>query len=329
VRSGDTWSKLSKRYHVSPWDLAAANQTSPNRSLRVGQELVVPDSGVTYVRPGQTLSRIAHAHGCSVAELQRLNRLKGMSLRAGHRLLLPGYEPADTGVARDYGKPEQPGMITLTTRDEQAAIRLLDDAGRVAQEGLLQLSQWLHGDATQAAEVLPHPRLAVLLASISDHFGGRPVQLFSGFRRPGGRTRGTSRHVQGRAADILVSGVSKRALFEYCRSLGNTGCGYYPRSLFVHVDVREAPGQWVDWSRPGRRAIYGTLRRPYRLRERKSPNRPRVGRHVTHPDAVPLAVDVVDGQGTVRRVVENLPVATEEVGKQVRSQPAANDGASG
>ena len=328
VRRGDTWSKLAKRYHVKIWDLAAANQTTPKRGLRAGEELMVPAKGVTYVRPGQTLSRIARAHDCSVAELTRLNRLKGRSLRVGHRLILPGYEPEAGNKPRDYGAPEHPGMVTLVMKEEQATFRLMDEGGRVTQDGLTQLSAWLHRDPSSAPERLPHPRLAVLLANISDHFGGRPLQLFSGFRRAGGRTRGTSRHVKGRAADILVTGVSKRTLFEYCRSLGNTGCGYYPRSLFVHVDAREAPAQWVDWSRPGRRARYGTLRRPYRWKERKNPNRPREGRHVTHPDAVPLAVDVVDGQGAVRRVVDIAPASDQGDGKQVNSGTASRNGGS-
>jgi hypothetical protein len=143
-------------------------------------------------------------------------------------------------------------------------------------------------------DALPNPRLALLLAALSDHFGGREIYLVSGFRKVGGYTQETSRHVHGRATDIRVRGVPKRALWDYCRSLRDTGCGFYPRSVFVHVDARDKGAQWVDWSRPGQRPWYGTLRRPY---PRRLPRHkwPRIGRRVTRPDEVPLEVEVTEG----------------------------------
>jgi hypothetical protein len=138
----------------------------------------------------------------------------------------------------------------------------------------------------------PAPRLALLIAAISDHFGGRPVRVVSGFREVRGFTRETSRHVHGQAADVSVAGVSKRALWDFCRSISKTGCGLYPRSSFVHVDVRESAAQWVDWSGPGRRPRYGNLRGPFRRRARR--RRRREGRNVTRPDLVPLEVEVAE-----------------------------------
>lgn len=297
VQPGQTWSAIAKRYRVGVWDLAAANRTTPQRRLRAGQELMVPPRGVTYVRRGQTLSHIARRNGCTVADLQRLNRLgKRTSLREGKRLMLPGYDP---GVRRkrDWGKPAQPGTVRIRRGEDEATIALVDEAGHVRMEGLEALAVLMRHPG-ETGEGLPHPRLARLLAAISDHFGGRPVHLVSGFREAGGYTSDGSRHVQGRAADISVAGVPRRTLFEFCRSLKDTGCGYYPRSVFVHVDAREHSAQWVDWSRPGKRPRYGTLRRPYRRRELRRPRtRPRVGRRVTRPDAVPVRVEVVDAEG--------------------------------
>lgn len=320
VKRGDSWAKVARRYHVSATNLAMANGRTPRSGLRAGEDLVVPSRFVTFVRRGQTLSRIARAHDTTVDELKRLNRkrLKG-GLRAGAQLILPGHDRSAAGKGRDYGEPEHPGHVTLTVRDQRATIRLVDDEGRVLEAGLRKLAEWMHPDPLQAAGgPMPHPRLALLLARISDHFGGRPIQVFSGFRQARGRTTETSRHVAGRAVDIMVGGVSKRTLFEFCRSLGNTGCGFYPRSLFVHVDAREAPAQWVDWSRPGRRSRYGTMRRPYRRRERRNPNRPRESRRVTRPDAVPLEIEVVNTVGRVYRVDDRpqMPLEDAEVVQQ-------------
>jgi hypothetical protein len=129
--------------------------------------------------------------------------------------------------------------------------------------------------------------------------------------------------VQGRAADIQVAGVPHRAVFELCRSLPQTGCGYYPRSVFVHVDVREQHAQWVDWSEPGGRARYGTLERPYRRSERKRPNRPRVGRHVSRPDALPLIVEVVNKQNAVVRVADERSI--DEPSEAVLDEQGADE----
>lgn len=310
VRPGQTWSAIAKRYRVGVWDLAMANRKTPTRALRVGQELIVPARGITYVRAGQTLSRIARAHDCSVGELLRLNHLSdGAGLRAGQRLILPGFDP---GVDRrkDWGAPEQPGRVLLRRGEERFALQLVDAQGRVLEPGLRALGRAMTPGAdpgTSARVQLPHPRLARLLAAISDHFGGRELQLVSGYRQVGGFTRGGSRHVRGRAADISVAGVSRRTLFEFCRSLSHTGCGYYPRSVFVHVDARVGSGQWVDWSPPGGRPRYGTLRRPYRRREQRRPDRPREGRQITRPGAVPRVVEVVDERGELVWYVDDRP----------------------
>lgn len=297
VKSGQTWSAIAKRYRVGVWDLAAANRATPRRQLRAGQELMVPPRGVTYVRRGQTLSHIARRHGCTVAELQRLNRLgANAGLREGKRLILPGYDRG-AGRKRNWGKSDHPGTIRVRQEDATVEIPLVDAEGHVRMDGLRTLGDVMRRGEDDTAR-MPHPRLARLLAAVSDHFGGRQIHIVSGFREARGYTSDGSRHVQGRAADISVSGVSRRRLFEFCRSLRDTGCGYYPRSVFVHVDAREHSAQWVDWSRPGKRPRYGTMRRPYRRRELRRPQkRPRVGRRITRPDAVPTRVQVVDANG--------------------------------
>lgn len=102
----------------------------------------------------------------------------------------------------------------------------------------------------------PPARLIEVLARISDHFGGRTVHIISGFRHAGGYTRETSQHTQGHAIDIRVDGVPNTELRDFARTFDRVGVGYYPRSTFVHVDVRERSTYWVDWSRPGERPQY-------------------------------------------------------------------------
>jgi uncharacterized protein YcbK (DUF882 family) len=96
------------------------------------------------------------------------------------------------------------------------------------------------------------PRLVHLLAAVSNHFGSRKVEIISGFR-PYSPLQHTSHsnHNVGKALDFRVLGVPNEAVRDYCRTLRDVGCGYYPNSTFVHMDVREKPSFWIDYSRPG------------------------------------------------------------------------------
>lgn len=296
VRSGQTLASIARRHRVSVSDLAAANRMRPNDTLRIGQELRVPGRGVVFVRPGQTLSHIARAHDTTVEALARANRMRPNStLRAGQRLVLPGFNATREVTPQDWGEPEQPGTVRVRTREGVVELRLVDELGRVSAEALRALGTLMDeaDDDGDSSAHQPHARLGALLAAISDEFGGREIQIVSGFREVGGYTQETSRHVHGRAIDIRVRGVPHRAVWDYCRSLALTGCGLYPRSTFVHVDVRESHQQWVDWSAPGQRPRYGTLSGPYTRRQRRSASRPRVGRHITEENAVPREVKVV------------------------------------
>lgn len=72
------------------------------------------------------------------------------------------------------------------------------------------------------------------------------IDIVCGYRSPWSNdylretTRGVaehSQHIQGKAIDIRVPGVSTRRLDRVALSLQQGGVGYYPHSRFVHVDV--------------------------------------------------------------------------------------------
>ena len=92
-------------------------------------------------------------------------------------------------------------------------------------------------------------RLVTILSHVYDHFGGRRLELLSGYRF---QRRTTSNHFHGAAADIRVPGIDPRKVRAYVETLdaGGMGVGYYPRVGFVHVDVRQPPSyRWIDYSR--------------------------------------------------------------------------------
>jgi hypothetical protein len=99
------------------------------------------------------------------------------------------------------------------------------------------------------------PGLLARVDAIARHFPGKPVSLVSGYRP---RSRG-SLHQTAKALDLRVVGVSNEELSAFCKTLADTGCGYYPNSSFVHVDVRKRGGggvSWIDASGPGETPHY-------------------------------------------------------------------------
>jgi hypothetical protein len=81
------------------------------------------------------------------------------------------------------------------------------------------------------------------------------VILVSGYRPRSAH----SYHQLGRALDFRIDGVTNEALVAFCKTLPDTGCGYYPNSLFVHMDVRNARTghiTWIDISGPGEAPKY-------------------------------------------------------------------------
>ena len=118
----------------------------------------------------------------------------------------------------------------------------------VSQRGLSQ-REWLPGVK------LIHEGLVERMQQVVDHFHPKKITIVSGYRP----TSLGSFHQSARAIDFHLDGVSNEALVAFCRTLGDTGCGFYPNSSFVHMDVRaKGTGHvyWIDASGPGEPARY-------------------------------------------------------------------------
>jgi hypothetical protein len=105
------------------------------------------------------------------------------------------------------------------------------------------------------------PGLVERVEAIAEHFAksgkNEPakVSVISGYRP----MSSGSYHATAQALDMRIEGVPNEAVVEFCKTLSDTGCGYYPNSSFVHVDVRQ-PGTghvaWIDASGPGEAPRY-------------------------------------------------------------------------
>jgi len=266
VRGGQSMASIARRYGVTVWSLAAANDLKPDQQVRAGQVLSVPDKGAVYVNEGQTLWSVARRHRVSVDALARCNGLKPTaSLRPGMRLTLPGHAgPSatngdDSGAlsGRNWGKPKRPGRVEMyrVATQKSLTITLADARGRVRAGVGDQLARFLRPRDSKKTKS-PQRKLLSLIAQTSDHFGGRKLHVISGYRLAKGYTKHESRHVHGAALDFRIEGVPNRVLCDYLRHFDDVGVGYYPNSSFVHFDVRDKNAYWIDMSGAGQKPHY-------------------------------------------------------------------------
>jgi LysM repeat protein len=119
IVTGDSYSKLATRFHVSVNALMAANPGVEPTKLRPGQKIKIPPpapvavqtpsatpaatNGEVYysVKSGDTLSKIATDFHTTVKALRAANNLKTDSIRVGQKLTIPkagGVETATNGA---------------------------------------------------------------------------------------------------------------------------------------------------------------------------------------------------------------------------------------
>ena len=103
--------------------------------------------------------------------------------------------------------------------------------------------------------VLIDDKLVDGLQKIRTHFG-KPININSAYRTAahnkavGGSPN--SQHLQGKAADIAIGGVSPLAVAQFAESIGMGGIGLYDG--FTHVDSRDNKSKW-DYRGGGKKNV--------------------------------------------------------------------------
>ena len=236
---------------------------------------------VTHVvQRGHTIDAIAKRYHVTVKAIEAANHLKDTLLKPGQELIIPGVDPpaakhkgaapkgpsplrttattaprvpADVMPIEPRGR-EEGDTVHATRFGEDFRIKVRGAHGRISATALKAFERLMRqGSATHP----PDPRLVALVGIVSSHFGGKTLEVVSGYR-PYSPTQFTphSNHNFGRALDFRIHGVQNELLRDFCRTLRNAGCGYYPNSTFVHLDVRDTKAFWTDWSRPGEAPKY-------------------------------------------------------------------------
>ncbi len=208
------------------------------------------------VYAGQRLGSIARRYQVSIEALCEANRMRQSDkLKPGQVLVIPGSLP-EAGLSkldersqdslRSSSKPIKKGYIEMANYTARYRGVVFDKKGKVAPGAVESISK-LFGATGGRPRV--DPRLIALLADVSEHFGGRPLRVVSGWRDHSYFK--DSRHKHSKAVDFSIAGVPNTVLRDYVRRFRNCGVGYYPNSSFVHLDVRESAAYWVDYAGPG------------------------------------------------------------------------------
>jgi uncharacterized protein YcbK (DUF882 family) len=243
VGPGHTLAKIARRYHTSVEALRDANNLVAGQKLRLGQRIVIPDADRQAMA-----SRASTAPGAAKdVELDSVRERKGASSASSSR------------TDRFAVRVRNAGVVTLVRGSEQWIGKTRERSGRVAAsaaEGFRRLLRDHESNDSRAID----PRLVTAITAVSDHFGGRSIEIVSGYR-PHSQAQHTahSNHNIGRAVDFVVRGVPNETLRDFCRTLHDVGVGYYPNSSFIHLDVRSVTTYWVDESGPGELPRYTSI----------------------------------------------------------------------
>jgi uncharacterized protein YcbK (DUF882 family) len=199
------------------------------------------------VEKGDSLSVIALRYGASVDAMALANGLgQDRKIRIGQSLVIPReIRPGGGDDWMSYTRaPKRRGYLDLIGHKDSFRGQVVED-GKLLPAARKAISEMLGAKGSRP----PVPdRLIRLLVRVSDTFGGRQLYIVSGYRTTS--FYADSHHKRSEAVDFSVVGVPNVVLRQFLLLLDDVGVGYYPRSSFVHLDVRPCPTQWVDYSGP-------------------------------------------------------------------------------
>lgn len=99
-----------------------------------------------------------------------------------------------------------------------------------------------------------NPELFHLMHKIQEEAGSQDqFEIICGYRSPetnkilNKKSSGVaknSQHIKGNAIDLRLTGFKLNELKDIARQMKAGGVGYYSRSNFVHIDIRQKPAYW-------------------------------------------------------------------------------------
>ena len=215
-----------------------------------------------------------------------------------------GPARSSTTVKRIKPLRNPPVELFQINTKETFVLRFSDERGRPIQGWQKRFQRFMRCHHTNTQHKMD-PRLPRLLYQTGRHFSGRRIEVISGYRNPKVARNPKSPHKKGLACDFRIAGVPNATLRDFLRrSFDHVGVGYYPNSLFVHLDVRKGPSAfWIDYSGPGQGSEYSPNARDDLRTGKVDWYRPAAGERVSskaeHAESVDdLMETAVKGSGT-------------------------------
>lgn len=192
-------------------------------------------------------------------------------LEASNAVLLKFERPANMGASvqatrASYGQKFYDKYANSSSTEKKEEYKMLEFS-KSRKDKIAPNFQYkefdCHGSGCCSKTVIDE-KLVAYVQQIRDHFG-KPVTITSPYRcevhnrRVGGATK--SYHMQGRAADIVVQGVSSREVAKYAESIGILGIGLYETAAdgyFTHIDTRTTKSFWYGQNEAPRTTFGGT-----------------------------------------------------------------------
>jgi uncharacterized protein YcbK (DUF882 family) len=251
VEKGQSIAEICDFYGVSQRDLRELNGLEEKKPLKAGQVLKIPNvlrvPGTKYtIKEGDTLALIGeqfHQTPKSIARANKLNADK--PLVAGRTLVIPDGEVTGKKI-KIKGEEPTPILFLRIKTGEREHLCLYSKSGEVVFKSVQTLSYLARDLKGEQKTKRLHYRLIRMIQQVSDKFKGKGIEIISGYRPQSSGDE--SQHAFGRALDFRIPGVATGTLFNFCKTLQRSGCGYYPNAGFVHMDARSQSATWVDRS---------------------------------------------------------------------------------
>jgi uncharacterized protein YcbK (DUF882 family) len=141
---------------------------------------------------------------------------------------------------------------------ETLLLRFQDDRGRSIKGWKKRFDKFMRCHQTGTVFKMD-ARLPHMLYETARHYEGHRMEVVSGYRHPKVARNPKSPHKKGLACDFRMAGIANAALRDWLRkTFDHAGVGYYPNSVFVHLDNRkQGPSAfWIDYAGPGQEASY-------------------------------------------------------------------------
>ncbi len=144
------------------------------------------------------------------------------------------------------GLPATRELSLLNTHTGESLLTRYFEAGQYIPQALSKLNHLLRDHRSGDAHPIDPQLFDVLFHAAERNARAPQFEIISGYRSPASNAQLRSRsngvaehslHMEGKAMDVRLAGVSCAKLRDVALSMSCGGVGYYARSNFVHLDT--------------------------------------------------------------------------------------------